>query len=258
MTAPVPPVAYRPVTWRCEPPLAFVEMQDSAGGNGLSPELVDGLIAALARAAETPEVRAVVLGGGSDFFCAGASADRMLGPREGRVTRVWELLCAVLDCPLPVISSAQGHAFGGGLLLALVCDAAVLSRRSRYAVNFLLYGFTPIGGATHLIPAVMGPKLGAEMLYTGRTYRGQELAERGAGVRIVEHDAVPREARRAAAQMSAAPRVALELLKAQLSAPLRAGMAAALQAESPAHEATVTGAEAEWRIRQIQRVPRRS
>ncbi|MER5704787.1 polyketide synthase [Micromonospora sp. NPDC002296] len=240
-----------PVLLEVEPPVAVVRLQDVTGRNRISGPLGDGLRAALGRAAAHPEVRAVVLEGLPDVFCAGGSADRMLGGHQQRVVEVWRFLRAVLDCPLPVVAAAQGHALGGGFLLALYCDVAVLSASSRYAANFLTFGFTPTGGATWLLPTVLGRPLGTEMLYTSRSYRGQELADRGAGVRVVAHDRVAAEARATALRIAAAPRACLEEVKAQLAEPVRHAAEAALHRETPAHEATVGTGEAAWRIRML-------
>ncbi|MEU6263780.1 polyketide synthase [Saccharopolyspora shandongensis] len=230
-------------------PVATIRLADPAGRNRLSVELRAEVIAALRKAAADPAVRAVVLAGLPDIFCAGASAEQMLGTRDQRIVAMWEFLTAVIDCPVPVVAAARGHALGGGFLLALYCDVTVLSERSRYAANFLTFGFTPVLGATHLLPAKLGQALGTEMLYAGQSYRGGELAARGAGVRVAAHDEVDAEAQRLALRIAQAPREAVELLKAQLREQARAAAETALAREIPDHEATIGSAEARRRIR---------
>jgi polyketide biosynthesis enoyl-CoA hydratase PksI len=240
-----------PVVLLLAPPLATIGLRDVANHNRISPQLRTSMIAALRQAAADPEIRVVVLEGLPDIFCAGASIDRMLGSQQERTGEVWELLRSVLDCPIPVVAAVQGHALGGGFLLTLYCDVTVLSERSRYSANFLTYGFTPILGATYLLPSSLGSALGTEMLYTGRSYRGRELADRGAGVTVTSHDKVCAEAERLAFRIAQAPRHCLELLKSQLTEPVRDRARAALDRESPDHEATITSDEARWRIRML-------
>lgn len=240
-----------PVQLEITAPLGVVRMCDEPGRNRISPALAEGMVSALAKAASDPGVRAVVLEGLPDVFCAGGTPERMLGGFEQRVDEVWEFLRSVLTCPVPVVAAVQGHALGGGLLLALYCDIQVFSARSRYATTFATYGLAPIGGATYVVPYLFGPALGREMLHTGRTYRGAELAARGAGVRVADHDRVPAEARRAALYVAQGTRAGVEHVKAHLAAPVLAAAGGALRREAPAHEATARTAESERRIRML-------
>lgn len=240
-----------PVVSRAAAPLATIRMCDEPNRNRISPQLRSGVLAAIRQAAAAPDVRTVVLEGLPDIFCAGGSTERMLGTHQDRVVEIWELLEAIVDCPVPVVAAAGGHALGGGLLLALYADVAVFSARSRYGTNFLTYGFTPILGASYLLPAVMGRALGTEMLYTGRSYRGRELADRGAGVKVTAHDEVNAEAQRMAQQIARAPRHCLALAKSQLVRTVRDGAAAAMEREIPDHEATIATDEARRRIRTL-------
>jgi polyketide biosynthesis enoyl-CoA hydratase PksI len=237
------------VRCRIDGPVAVVSIHAWPAANPLTVRTGRELVEAIAALGARPETRVIVLEGSDTYFCTGAPPERMLGPREDRVTRVWELLSAPLGCPVPVVAAAQGHALGGGFLLALCCDVVVLSRRSRYAANFLRYAFTPIGGATSLLPARLGASLGAEMLYTARSYSGAELERRGAGIEIVEHDEVTTRAHRTARLIAQAPRPVLESTKALLAERVAAAAATAMAAETAAYDRTATSAEAVRRIR---------
>jgi polyketide biosynthesis enoyl-CoA hydratase PksI len=236
------------VEFRQEGPLAVVTLAARADRNRITQDLRLGLVEALRAAGSDTSVRAVVLEGLPDIFCAGGPGERMLGDPHGRVDEVQEMLDAVLNCPVPVVASARGHALGGGFLLALYCDVVVLSARSRYAANFVPFGFTPSLGATYLVPALLGPALGRELLYTGRTYRGQELRDRGAGVLVTAHENVGPEAMRTATYVAQGPRDVLVRLKAQLTRATRASLAAAARSEAADHEETITSAESRRRI----------
>ncbi|MEU2995011.1 enoyl-CoA hydratase-related protein [Streptomyces sp. NPDC001758] len=229
--------------------LICISMRGGVQHNQLDESSCAALTDAFATAADDPEARVVLLKGTPEFFCSGAAPELMLGDGNDRADQWGRLLLAVLDCPLPTVAAAQGRALGGGLLLALSCDVKVLSHNSRYAANFLVHGFTPIGGS--LVPAAMGPTLGSEMLYTGRTYRGRELAERGAGVLVVPHEDVDREASRNAARIAQAPRNSLELMKQQLSSGIREQVKGALAAETAAHLESSLSAESLRRVNML-------
>jgi polyketide biosynthesis enoyl-CoA hydratase PksI len=236
------------VELRSEGPLAVVTLAAATDRNRITQELRLGLVRALRTAGSDTSVHAVVLEGLPDIFCAGGPGERILGGPHGRVDEVQEMLDAVLNCPVPVVAAVQGHALGGGFLLALYCDVVVLSESSRYAANFVPFGFTSSLGATYLVPAVLGPALGRELLYTGRTYRGRELRDRGAGVIVTAHDNVRPEAMRTATYVAQGPRDVLLRLKAQLIRGTRADLVAAARSEAADHEETITSAESRRRI----------
>jgi len=244
----VPHEAPTPVVVRLEGPVAHVFLRDAAHGNRITPAARTALPAALARAAADPGTRVIVLSGLPDIFCSGGTREDLTAEGEARTPAGWDFVRAAADCPLPVVAAVQGHAIGGGLLLALYADVVVLSDHSSYAANFLTYGFTPCLGATHLLPTVLGPALGTEMLYTGRPYRGRELAARGAPVNIVAHDKVPSRADAVAARIAQAPRTTLQLLKQELAGPARELALAALERELAHHTATLSAPEVRQRI----------
>ncbi|MEV6167705.1 polyketide synthase [Streptomyces sp. NPDC051954] len=237
-----------PVQIHLEAPLAHVTLTDAAHGNRITPAARTALPAALGEAAADPGTRVIVLSGLSDVFCSGGTREDLTAEGEARTPAGWDFVRAAADCPLPVVAAAQGHAIGGGLLLALYADAVVLSDHSSYSANFVTYGFTPCLGSTHLLPATLGQALGTEMLYTGRPYRGRELAARGAAVNIVAHDKVPSRAYALARRIAQAPRTTLRLLKQELAAPARDQALAALERELAHHMATLSAPEARRRI----------
>jgi len=249
MTSPNPPIGTEAVALHIAPPLAIVRLQDHAARNRMSPAMQVGLISVLDTATRNADVKVVVIEGMPDVFCAGHTVGALLGnEQERRVAQGWDFVRASTQCPLPVVAAVQGHAIGTGLLHALYADVAVLSEQSSYAINALTYGLTPCFGATYILPAKMGAALGAEMLYSGRTYRGRELADRGAGILVVAHDSVPIRARHIARRIAQAPRRSLELLKIQLTAASRVVAEAAQRLEAPDHLSTIADEEVRRRI----------
>jgi polyketide biosynthesis enoyl-CoA hydratase PksI len=205
----------------------------------LGPDWVDGFVAVTATLAEDTSVRVIVLEGGEPYFSAGASRDTLLGangagpiasyaPRAAR---------ALLDVPVPTIAAAAGHATGGGLMVALLCDAIVLAEQSMYGANFMALGFTPGMGATHVIPEAFGSTLGRELLFGGRLLTGREIRQARCPLShaVIPHAEVMKRARSMAREFAEAPRDSLVLLKQNLAGPRRRSLELALQAESAAH-----------------------
>lgn len=199
---------------------------------------VEGFSRVLAGLGEDRTVRAVVLEGGGRYFSAGASREALLqGGGEGVASYASRAPHALLALPVPAIASVAGHALGGGLLLALWCDVAVLADESLYGANFMALGFTPGMGATFALEEAFGAPLGRDLLFTGRLLTGREIR---ANACPLSHAVRPRAEVRdravaLAREMAEAPRAALALLKETLAARRREGMTRALAAERVNH-----------------------
>ena len=98
--------------------------------NALETSFVRDLSATLE--AESREAQALVLTGMGKAFSAGvdtkaaATLDRE-GQRAG-VEAINSLVTTLFGLPLPVVAAVNGHALGGGLIVALACDVLVATR----------------------------------------------------------------------------------------------------------------------------------
>jgi polyketide biosynthesis enoyl-CoA hydratase PksI len=236
-------------TVEVEPGIVRVTMRDREHRNAFSPALVEGLSAAfdLVRRSERPRV--VVVTGYDSYFSSGGTQDGLLAIHEGRGTFTdVNLYGLVLECEVPVIAAMQGHAIGGGLVMGLGADFAVLSRESVYSANFMKYGFTPGMGATLILPSKLGVVLGHEMLTTAASYRGAELAARGVPYPVVPRADVLARAMSMARDIADKPKESLRVLKAHLSRHLRDALPDVIERELAMHEVTFRGDEVRRRV----------
>lgn len=229
--------------------VALVELCDPNQNNALSAELVHDLESALQHVGEQPSVRAVVLAGRGETFCAGATKSMLRQLCDGAITpSEIRLPARVLDVPVPVIAALEGHAVGGGFALALAADILVMATTSRYGFNFMDLGFTPGMGTTKLAEHVLGPALARELLLTGELRAGRDLRTVG---HVVERKEVRSRAMDLALRIADKPRAALVLLTRCLSAPRRAAFEHALTMESIMHELTLRDPETAARIEAV-------
>ena len=84
----------------------------------------------------------------------------------------------------------NGHAVGLGLTLALQCDIRILAREGKYGVLQVRRGVMPDAYAHWTLPRIVGLARAADILLTGRTFRGDEALELGVASRVVAADAV--------------------------------------------------------------------
>ncbi|HEX8095914.1 SDR family NAD(P)-dependent oxidoreductase, partial [Jatrophihabitans sp.] len=250
MPAPAAPeeAAGTPVTLRrLDGGIALLSMQ--AGANMFDTVLLDGLRSAFTEIAGDDSVRAVVLTGTPEVFSMGATPDGLLRLAGGdsRFTDHPFMYEGLLRCDRPVITAMQGHASGGGLAFGLFADLVVLSRQGMYSANFVTLGFTPGMGASFVLEERLGAAIARELMFTGRSLSGAELAERGAAVRIVDASQVMPTAlglARSIAQKDPGP---VRVLKRDLAGRSLQKLAEVIQRESDMHDA-VFGPESAARI----------
>ena len=130
-------------------------------------------------AAEPGTVRCVVLtGSGERAFCAGAD----LKERDGMAQADWQSqhelfergFMALMELPLPVVAAVNGHAFGGGLEIALCCDFVYASSAARFALPEVRLGIMPGGGGTQNLARAAGERRAKELILSGRQFTAEE------------------------------------------------------------------------------------
>jgi polyketide biosynthesis enoyl-CoA hydratase PksI len=226
-----------------------IRMQDRASKNTFSEALTQGLIDGFAQVEREPDCKVVILTGYDSYFASGGTQEQLLKLSDGRAAFTDRALYSLpLVCPVPVISAMQGHGIGGGFVLGMFADLAVLARESIYTTNFMRYGFTPGMGATFILPQKLGIALATEMMLTANTYRGEELQQRGLLFPVVPREKVVAHALDIARALADKPRVSLVALKAHLTAHLRAGLPGTVAEEVAMHAITFAQPEVKARI----------
>ena len=149
--------------------------------------------------AEPAGVRCVVLtGSGERAFCAGGD----LKERDGMTQAQWQAqhelferaFVALVECPVPVIAAVNGHAFGGGLEMALCCDFAYAASSARFALSEVSLGIMPGGMGTQNLPRAVGERRAKELILTARPFSAAEALEWGVVNRVCEPGKLMEEA----------------------------------------------------------------
>jgi enoyl-CoA hydratase/carnithine racemase len=86
---------------------------------------------------------------------------------------------ALMELPLPVIAALNGHAFGGGLELALCCDFIYASNAARFALPEVRLGIMPGGGGTQNLARAAGERRAKELVLSGQHFSAEEGAAWG-------------------------------------------------------------------------------
>jgi enoyl-CoA hydratase/carnithine racemase len=215
--------------------------------NALNDALTTALERALDEVAARADVRVLVVSGRGRAFCAGndlaematlpAEAAAALAGRQGRLMERFGRL------PQVTIAAVDGHALGGGCMLALAQDLRIASDRARFGLPEVTLGFNPAYGIARLLD-VVGGGVARDLLLTGRTVRAQEALRLGLVNRVVAAPTLAAMATAWAKEIARAPREGLAATK-RIVAELRAGREGG---EPEAYAAALHTAEARARL----------
>ncbi|HVL74632.1 MAG TPA: enoyl-CoA hydratase-related protein, partial [Noviherbaspirillum sp.] len=112
--------------------------------NALHPDMYAAAIETLTTAERDDSLRAVVLTGADQYFCAGGNLRRLLENRSKdpseqaqSIDQLHGWIEAIRDCPKPVIAAVEGGAAGAGCSLALACDFIVAGQSAKFAMSYV-------------------------------------------------------------------------------------------------------------------------
>jgi enoyl-CoA hydratase/carnithine racemase len=132
--------------------------------NAVDTPMLDELSAHI-RGAETDEsIRAVLLTGAGRGFCSGG--DLTGGDTAGAADAANRVVRAITSLPKPVVAGVHGAAVGFGCALALSCDLVVAAPSAYFQLAFTRVGLMPDGGASVLLPGLIGRARTARMAMT--------------------------------------------------------------------------------------------
>lgn len=158
--------------------------------NGLTLPMLRDLASAARRLRADRDVRAVILSGTGDSFCAGldfktVTADPKqlpLGmlPRPWRGTNVFQEACwAWRRVPVPVIAAVHGHCYGGGLQIALAADLRVTTPDAKWSVLEGKWGLIPDMTGVRALSELVGIETAKRLTMTAEIVSGEEAARLG-------------------------------------------------------------------------------
>jgi len=159
--------------------------------NALSSELISALHEAADSLAAETSVRAVILTGAGDTFCAGGDLrwmqEQMAADGETRAAearKIAHMLRALNELPKPVIARVQGNAFGGGIGLMSVADVAIGVEGSSFGLTETRLGMIPATIGPYVI-ARMGEAMARRVFMSSRVFGAEEVLALGLAARIV-------------------------------------------------------------------------
>jgi enoyl-CoA hydratase/carnithine racemase len=164
----------------------ILTLSNPGAKNALHPDMYAAAIETLSTAERDASIRAVVLTGANNFFCAGGNLNRLLENRTKDKSVQAESLDslhgwiqAIRDCPKPVIAAVEGAAAGAGFSLALACDMLVAGASAKFVMAYVKVGLTPDGGGSWFLAQALPRQLASEILIEGKPVAASRLHELG-------------------------------------------------------------------------------
>ena len=145
-----------------------------------------GVIEAIEEVAARPEIKAVVLIGAGKTFIAGSDLREFGAPIER--PSLPEVIAAIEACDKPVVAAIHGVALGGGLELALGCDARIAARDATVGLPEVTLGIIPGAGGTQRLPRLTGIARAIDLVATGERVRSETARALGIIDAVVDGD----------------------------------------------------------------------
>src|SRR5690349_16280932 len=160
---------------------------------------------------EDDTIRCVVLTGAGRMFCAGGDVGAFSAAGEQLPAFLKEITSYVhaavsrfAHMNKPVLTAINGPAAGAGLSLALLGDIALAARSAHFTVAYTALGLSPDGGATWLLPRLVGYRKAQELTLLNTRVSADEAVNAGLITRAVDDAAFKAEIQSTAERLATA------------------------------------------------------
>ncbi len=199
--------------------IASLTFNDPDNLNAMSAAMLTSMDLALGEV-ENPDndVHCLILTGAGRGFCAGANVtrtdhDNNAAPANNHppdagetLERVYHpLLRRLRNMHCPIISAVNGPCAGVGMSFALMGDMVVAGKSAFFLQAFRRIGLVPDGGATYLLPRLIGMARAKELTLMGERLPAAKALEWGLINRVCDDDKLLDEARILADDLARGP-----------------------------------------------------
>jgi 2-(1,2-epoxy-1,2-dihydrophenyl)acetyl-CoA isomerase len=168
--------------------VGIITLADPSTLNAAGIDLMNDLQAAFQDFAYGDKVRAIVITGEGRGFCSGANlsgggssraTDVSTGPNQALLRTFNPFVSAVRKSPKPLVSAVNGVAAGVGVSLAVASDLVVAAESAYFLLAFRRIGLVPDGGATWMLPRLVGKARAMELMLLGEKLPAKTALEWG-------------------------------------------------------------------------------
>jgi enoyl-CoA hydratase/carnithine racemase len=170
--------------------VAHVQLARPEKMNALTLDILDDLKKTARQLRKDKSLRAVVISGQGESFCAGLDFAKVL-KTPGGVVRAFvpnplrgtntfqEAPWAFRRIPVPVIAAVQGNCLGGGLQIALAADFRIATPDSTWSVLEGKWGLIPDMSGVRALSELVGVDTAKKLTMTAEMVSGKEAKDLG-------------------------------------------------------------------------------
>ncbi len=187
------------------------------------------------------DVRVLVIRGAGKAFCAGGDVNEIIGelikmrPHElmAFTKMTGDLIRAMREVSVPIVSGIQGIAAGAGSVVALASDFRVVTQSARFAFLFTKVGLSGGDmGAAYLLPRMVGAGRATQLLMLGDTIDAATADKYGLVSELVADDELDAAVAKLATRLAEGPSLAYAQTKALITRELDMSLAGAMELDA--------------------------
>ena len=184
--------------------------------NAITLEMATDLNKAIQETANDSTVKCLVITGEGRAFSSGGDVDEMgeYLPKAGDLfykltEQIHNSFSTLLTMPKPVVNSLNGIIAGGALGIALAGDYRIANRSTKLLSAHFKRGFVPAGGATYILPRLIGLAKTQNLFFGGKTLNSNEMLEWGLVNEVVDDDYLNKRTMEMAQELADGPTSAI-------------------------------------------------
>ncbi len=230
-------MTYETITLEISDQIATITLNRPERLNAMGPQMADEISDAIDN---LDGARALIITGAGRAFCSGADLQARGGATSvgangpyGALTRSYNPTMVKLSrLNVPIITAVNGPAAGIGCSLGLCSDFALAGKSAYFLQAFVNIGLVPDGGASWMLPRLIGKARATQMMMLGEKIGGEQAADWGMIYKCVEDADLLVEARALAVKLANGPTLALGIMRQNIATALEMDYASALTREA--------------------------
>jgi enoyl-CoA hydratase/carnithine racemase len=192
--------------------------------NAITRDMYRAMSHAIDTAQNNPDIRCMIITGGSGVFTAGNDLDDFLHDATARTeapraSDAVKFLYSLAHNVKPVIAAVDGVAIGIGTTMLFHCDYVLASTHATFSTPFIHLGLVPEGASSLLMPRTMGYQRAFATLVMGRSMGAEDARIAGFVNVVVPPGHTEAEARKVAREICALPAEAVAISRKLIRLP---------------------------------------
>ena len=195
--------------------------------NALSDDMLNKMLEELNKASFDNSIRAIVLTGSENAFCAGGDVKDMASKDEGSnknvqqrtrdLRRAMETARLLHQITTPTIALIPGAAAGAGFSLALACDIRIASESAKLTTAFAKVGFPGDFGGSYFLTQMIGTAKARELYYLSEVLSAEKALEIGIVNKVIPDNKFLEESDKIVNQIATGPSIAYRYMKTNMN-----------------------------------------